>query len=121
MANSNNGSDETNSSLPAIAGPIIPPVDPTSGAANAPTPNPALGAASALTPALGQTAGPVAMNLLFCEQLCQFILETINSTSVVLKLAEQSPLPIWKEQKTRKPRRRRIVSCWSTIGSIHNY
>ncbi|KAL2240232.1 UNVERIFIED_CONTAM: hypothetical protein Sindi_0664400 [Sesamum indicum] len=32
------------------------------------------------TPTLNSTAGPIATNLLFYKQLCQFIMETIQST-----------------------------------------
>ncbi|KAL0457977.1 UNVERIFIED_CONTAM: hypothetical protein Slati_0424900 [Sesamum latifolium] len=62
-----NGSYEGNSSLPAAAGPTVPPTDPAAVATNIPA------------PALDQTDGPAVLNPLFCEQLRQFIMETINS------------------------------------------
>ncbi|KAL0391537.1 UNVERIFIED_CONTAM: hypothetical protein Slati_4538800 [Sesamum latifolium] len=62
-----NGSYEGNSSLPVVAGPTIPPINPTSGAANAPSPDPSLGAINVPTPALNQTVGPMAMSPLFYE------------------------------------------------------
>ncbi|KAL0444288.1 UNVERIFIED_CONTAM: hypothetical protein Slati_2151500 [Sesamum latifolium] len=48
MANPNNGGDHESyegvSSLPTASGPIVPPVDPTLGDTNFPSPNPTLGA-----------------------------------------------------------------------------
>ncbi|KAL0451238.1 UNVERIFIED_CONTAM: hypothetical protein Slati_1101900 [Sesamum latifolium] len=70
MANSDNGGDngsyEGNSSLPAAAGPTVLPADPAAVATNIPT------------PALDQIDGPAVLNPLFCEQLREFIVETIN-------------------------------------------
>ncbi|KAL0373613.1 UNVERIFIED_CONTAM: hypothetical protein Sradi_3277000 [Sesamum radiatum] len=69
MTNSENGGDngsyEGNSSLPNVVDPNIPPIDPIAGAAIALSPDPTLGATN--TPALDQTAGPMAMNPLFYE------------------------------------------------------
>ncbi|KAL0405201.1 UNVERIFIED_CONTAM: hypothetical protein Slati_3834000 [Sesamum latifolium] len=71
MMNSDNGGDngsyEGNSFLPVVAGPIVPPAGPAAIATNIPA------------PALNQTDGPAVLNPLFCEQLRQFIVETINS------------------------------------------
>ncbi|KAL0403981.1 UNVERIFIED_CONTAM: hypothetical protein Sradi_2038900 [Sesamum radiatum] len=74
MANSDNGGDdgsyEENSSLPLVVGPVIPPTDSATGAANAPALDLIVEAyILAPTLALDTTAGPIAMNPLFCEQL----------------------------------------------------
>ncbi|KAL0286276.1 UNVERIFIED_CONTAM: hypothetical protein Sangu_2740200 [Sesamum angustifolium] len=74
MVNSDNGGDnesyERNSSLSATIGPTVPLTDPTSGVANAITPNLTLGAnAPATAPPLDSIIKPVAMNSLFYKQL----------------------------------------------------
>ncbi|KAL0367480.1 UNVERIFIED_CONTAM: hypothetical protein Sradi_3638100 [Sesamum radiatum] len=73
MTNSDNGgkygSYEGYSFLPAIAGSTIRLTNLTPRVVNALIPDPTLGAANAQAPALDQRVGPVAMNLLFCEQL----------------------------------------------------
>ncbi|KAL0445893.1 UNVERIFIED_CONTAM: hypothetical protein Slati_1717200 [Sesamum latifolium] len=73
MVNSDNGGDngpyKGNFSLSTIAGSAIPPPESTIGVASSPTPDPTLEATNSPTPtlALDQTAGHVAMNLLFYE------------------------------------------------------
>ncbi|KAL0308962.1 UNVERIFIED_CONTAM: hypothetical protein Sradi_5838500 [Sesamum radiatum] len=85
MANSNSGGHHGSydSSLPTTSGPAIPPIDPTLRDANIPGPDPTIGAnfpipAPALT--LDETVGSTILSPLFCEQLRQFIIKTINST-----------------------------------------
>ncbi|KAL0411923.1 UNVERIFIED_CONTAM: hypothetical protein Slati_3782000 [Sesamum latifolium] len=85
MANCNNGGDhrsyEGNSSLPAAFGPAVLPADPIMGDVNTPGPDPAPEAnIPAPAPAHDQAAGSAVLNPLFCEQLRQFIMKTINST-----------------------------------------
>ncbi|KAL0423541.1 UNVERIFIED_CONTAM: hypothetical protein Sradi_0888900 [Sesamum radiatum] len=87
MANSNNeddhGSYEGNSSLRTTSGLVVLPIDPIMGDINIPRPDPAP-EANISTPAPvsapNKAARPVVLNPLFCKQLHQSIMETINST-----------------------------------------
>ncbi|KAL2235170.1 UNVERIFIED_CONTAM: hypothetical protein Sindi_1249200, partial [Sesamum indicum] len=80
----NNGGDHRSykgdSSLPAASGHIVPPTDPTLGDANILGPDPAPRVDAPIpTLTLDQAVGPVILNPLSCEQLRQFVMETINS------------------------------------------
>ncbi|KAL2232442.1 UNVERIFIED_CONTAM: hypothetical protein Sindi_1424200 [Sesamum indicum] len=72
-----NGYEGKNSSLPVVAGPTIPPADPTAVATYILATDPT---SRTSAPTLDQIVEPAAMNLLSCEQLHQFIMETVNST-----------------------------------------
>ncbi|KAL0448594.1 UNVERIFIED_CONTAM: hypothetical protein Slati_1415800 [Sesamum latifolium] len=69
MANFNNGGDngsyEGNSSLPAAAGPTVPPADIAVVATNTTAPDPTSGT-NTPAPAFDQIVGPVTMSPLFC-------------------------------------------------------
>ncbi|KAL0278051.1 UNVERIFIED_CONTAM: hypothetical protein Sradi_7300500 [Sesamum radiatum] len=98
MTNSNNerdyGSYEGDSSLPAASGPIVLPTNPTFGDTNVLGLDLILGANAPIpTLALDQTSGSATLNPLVCEQLRQFIMETINSTLLSSQAREQDPLP----------------------------
>ncbi|KAL0403980.1 UNVERIFIED_CONTAM: hypothetical protein Sradi_2038800 [Sesamum radiatum] len=76
MVNSDNRGDNEsykgNSSLPVVAGPAVPPTDPATGVGNASAPD------------------------LIVRQI---IMKTSIRPSAVLKLAEQDPLPSWREEE----------------------
>ncbi|KAL0320379.1 UNVERIFIED_CONTAM: hypothetical protein Sradi_5299400 [Sesamum radiatum] len=83
MTNSDNGGDnrsyEGNTSLPTVAGSIIPPPDPASRAINAPSGSDFRNHQHSCSN-YDSTTGSIAMNLLFDKQLHQFIMKTNNST-----------------------------------------
>ncbi|KAL0427278.1 UNVERIFIED_CONTAM: hypothetical protein Slati_2902600 [Sesamum latifolium] len=84
MANSHNeidqGSYGGNSSLPPASGPGISPTDPSLGDIGVTGPDTVLGAGTPIPiPAPDQTGGLAVLNPLLCEQLRQFIMDTINS------------------------------------------
>ncbi|KAL0458404.1 UNVERIFIED_CONTAM: hypothetical protein Slati_0467600 [Sesamum latifolium] len=84
MANSNNEADQGsyggNSSLPPASGPGISSADPSLGDIGVSGPDTVLGADTPIPiPAPGQTGGLAVLNPLLCEQLRQFIMDTINS------------------------------------------
>ncbi|KAL0411517.1 UNVERIFIED_CONTAM: hypothetical protein Slati_3741400 [Sesamum latifolium] len=105
MTNSDKGGDngtyEENSSFPAAAGLIVPPADLAAVATNTPAPD------------LDQTDGPAVLNPLFCEQLRQFIVETINS--ILCGSQASGAGPSSQLEKGETPARRQTPAIWQSL------
>ncbi|KAL0405319.1 UNVERIFIED_CONTAM: hypothetical protein Slati_3845800, partial [Sesamum latifolium] len=109
MANSNDEGDQGsyggNSSLPPGSDPVVSHVDPILGNIGITWPDPVLGVdTSTPVPAPNQTVRPAVLNPLLCEQLRQFIMDTVNSALRGSQTSGAGPPPQAKRGGTQQLR-----------------
>ncbi|KAL0307040.1 UNVERIFIED_CONTAM: hypothetical protein Sradi_6121300 [Sesamum radiatum] len=69
---------------------------------------------------LDRAIGPSITNPLFCEQLRQFTMETINSTLCGSQASRVGPLPSWREERRQEAKVWASGSLWVSTGLIHS-